>query len=254
MKQKAALWALVLLFIAGISSAAISKEDKKAAKKLLEGTLYFRIDAPCGLGRHPFGTYKFPLVEVSPTGSNTQSGEGLSAGPFHAQSIYWGVGPNDSVKFDSIKYYDEENAAELEVAGVGKSDGNDTVIKLVNILTLDDFKKAIDQAFSHVPLQEEHADWSADVKKAIADRKLMNGMTKRQVFYVTGSPESVKESEEKGKKVETWSMRQDRGAKIGFWTFSAGEKTGLPNNLRFEDGKLVGAEQATSPGGLKLDN
>jgi hypothetical protein len=245
----------VVMLLLGASvtlHAELSKQDRKAANGLLSGTLYLRIDAPCGTGRHPMGTYMFPLVEVSPDGVNTEGDMGFSGGAFHAQSTYWGVGPNDTVQLDEMDW--DGDTVEIEFEGVGQTDGNDTVLKFVNINTLDDFRKAAERAFSKVPLQDEHADWPDDVKKAIADRSLMKGMTKRQVFYITGSPESVKESEDKGKKVEVWSMRMNRGMKVGFWTVSAeSPSSGMPRTLRFVDGKLEDFE-ATGSSGLDLDH
>lgn len=244
--------AVLLLMTSGTLHAELSKQDRKAANGILAGTLYLRIDAPCETGRHPMGTYMAPLVEVSPTGVNTDGASGFSGGAFHAQSTYWGVGPNDTLQLDEMDW--DEDTVEIELEGVGKTDGNDTVIKFVNINTLADFQKAADLAFSKVPLQDEHPDWPEDIKKAIADRRLVKGMTKRQVFYVTGTPESVQESEDKGKKVEVWTMRMSRGMKMGFWVMSADNPTGgKPKTLRFVDGKLEEFE-ATGSSGVNLDN
>lgn len=245
---------LVFLFPASELFADLAKADRKAAKAYLSGTLYFRIDAPCGTGRHPMGTYKIPLVEVSPDSVNTEGDTGFSAGWYHAQSTYWGVGPNDTVQLDEMSFEDD-NSIEVEVEGVGRTEGNDTVIKFVNVNSLDDFKKAADRAFAKVPLQDEHSDWSPEIKKAIADRRLMQGMTKRQVFYVTGAPESTREAEENGKKTEIWTMRQNKGMQIGFWTVSTGNpSTGMPKTLRFVDGALTEFETSGSGGQVDLDD
>lgn len=242
----------LLAFSATSAFAQLAKADRKQAQAYLAGTLYLRIDAPCGTGRHPMGVYKFPLVEVSPEGVNTESDTGFSASAFHAQSTYWGIGPNDTVELDEVEF--DEDTAEIELTGVGRTDGNDTVIKLIGIHNLDDFKKAADRAFARKPLQDEHDDWSPEVKKAIADRRIAKGMTKRQVFYITGSPESVNEQTEDGKPVEVWTLRQSRGIKIGFWSVSSeAPGTGLPKNLRFVDGKLETFD-ASGASGLKLDD
>ena len=242
----------VLLLGSATESRALSKQDRKEAKALLSGTLYSRIDLPCGTGRHPMGTYMFPLVEVSPDGVNTEGEMGFSGGAFHAQSTYWGVGPNDTLEFDEMEF--EDDTAEIELTGVGRTDGNDTVVKFVNIRTLDDFKKAFERTFARVPLQDEHPDWPEEIRKAIGERRLVKGMTKRQVFYITGTPESVNESEEKGKKQEVWTLRQSKGMQIGFWTMKASAPaTGTPKTLRFVDGKLE-AFEASGAAGLDLDD
>lgn len=244
---------MLLLGATTALQAELPKAERKEAKAYLSGTLYMRIDVPCGTGRHPMGVYKFPLVEVSPDSVNTEGDTGFSASAFHAQSTYWAVGPNDTLELDEMEF--DEDTVEIELAGVGKTDGNDTVIKFVGIRTLDDFKKAADRAFARVPLQDEHPDWPAEIKKAVADRRLVKGMSKRQVFYVTGTPESTRESEENGKKVEVWTMRQSKGMKVGFWVFASdAPATGSPKTLRFVDGKLEDFEATGSGSGVKLDD
>lgn len=253
MKQVVVLTLAGGLLFSSVLHAGLNKAQRKEANAMLSGTLYTRIDIPCGTGRHPVGTYMYPLVEVSPDGVNTDNDSSVSAGWYHAQSTYWGIAPNDTLRFDEAEW--DEDTVEIEFEGVGRTDGNDTVIKFVGIHTLEDFKKAFDRAFSRVPLQDEHTDWSPEVKKAIADRQLMKGMTKRQVFYVIGSPEGSKESEENGKKVEVWTLRQSKGLKMGFWGFSTeGPATGVPKTLRFVDGKLENFDSASSGGGVKLDD
>jgi hypothetical protein len=252
MKQAVVLTLAGGLLFSSVLHAGINKAQRKEANAMLSGTLYTRIDIPCETGRHPMGTYMSPIVEVSPDGVNTDSESSISAGWYHAQSTYWGIAPNDTLRFDEADW--DEDTVEIELEGVGKTDGNDTVVKFVGIHTLDDFKKAFDRTFSRVPLQDEHADWSPEVKKAIADRQLVKGMTKRQVFYVTGNPEGAKESEENGKKVEVWTLRQSKGLKMGFWSFSSdGPSAGTPKTLRFVDGKLEDFN-AGGAGGVKLDD
>lgn len=242
----------LLLCVSAAGQAQLPKQERKEAKAMLSGTLYSRIDLPCGTGRHPMGTYMVPLVEVSPTGVNTDGETGFSGGMFHAQSTYWGVGPNDSLELADLEF--DEDTAEIEFEGVGRTEGNDTVVKFVGIRSLDDFKKAFERTFSKVPLQDEHPDWPEDIRKAIAERRLVKGMSKRQVFYVTGTPESVKEAEDKGKKIETWTMRMNKGMQIGFWGVSSEMPSmGLPKTLKFVDGKLE-EFQTTGSGGVNLDD
>lgn len=246
-------WLAAMLLLSTVpAQAGLTKPERKQADAYMKGTLYARIDIPSGTGRHPWGTYKVPLVEVSPEGVNTDDQTTFQAGWFHAQSTYWGIAPNDTLKYDEMEI--EDDVAEIEFEGVGETEGRDTVIKLVGINNLDDFKKAFDLAFARKPLQDEHPDWPEDIRKAIGERKLVKGMTKRQVFCVTGSPESFKESEEKGKKVEVWDLRQNKGIEMGFWVVASGkQETGLPKTLRFVDGKLEDFNTGGS-GGVKLDD
>jgi len=238
--RKIAITTTLLLLAASSVQAVLSKADRKQIKQRMKssGTLYLRMDMPCATGRHPYGTYVRPLVEVSPKGANTEAGEGFTASWWHADSTYWGVCVNDAVTFDEMDFEADEGALEIELVTLDEE--SSTVVKFVEIYTLDDFEAAFNLTFSGKPLQEEHDDWSEEVKQAIGERKLMDGMTKRQVFYVTGQPQTVDKREEEGKSVEVWHLRQNKGMKMGFWTAKAGETTGFPEAIRFEDGKLVG--------------
>ncbi len=228
---------LLALTLPSLAAAELPKKDRKlAVQKLEAGRLYLRIDAPVTQGRHPYGVYYSPIVEVSPTEVNTEAAEGASFGWYHASSTVWAVRVNDSVQFDDIEW--DEDTAEIEFEGVGAADGNDTVIKFIGINSLADFNAAFDLAFSTQPLQDEHPDWPADIRKAIADRKLVNGMTKRQAFYVVGTPAEVEKSTEEGKEIEVWTLRQ-KGMEIGFFTFNPGEPGKPAGKLKFEEGKLI---------------
>lgn len=240
------------LLMVDAAGAALSKPDRKSIKQRMKstGTLYMKLDMPCATGRHPYGTYVRPLVEVSPEGTNSEAENGVSASWWHADSTYWGVSVNDPVLFDEMEIEADEGTMEIEL--VTPDEDVSTVVKFIEIYTLDDFEAAFDRTFSDRPLQDTHDDWPEEIKKAIGDRELMNGMTKRQVYYITGAPESFEKTEEDGKKVETWSLRQDKGVQLGFWMSRVGETTGLPESLRFEDGKLVDARGSAS--GFSLDD
>jgi hypothetical protein len=76
----------------------------------------------------------------------------------------------------------------------------------------------------------------------------------RDVGYVTGTPESLEKRQEGGVEVEVWQLRQDKGMKMGYFTAKAGESTGLPASVRFEDGKLVNAVESGTSSEFDLDN
>lgn len=250
-KALIALATLIVLTIPATTAwGGLKKADKKRVKEALSGTLYMRIDAPCATGRHAFGTYKRPLVEVSPEGSNTEAEAGMSASLWHVDTTYWGISINDPVEFDEMEIDGEE--IEIELKGVDSDNG--TVIKLVQIHTFEDFEKAFDRAFARRPLQDEHDDWSAEIKKAIGERQLVNGMTKKQAYYVTGTPMSFEKREEGDTKIEIWNLRQDKGMKMGFFKFKAGQTTGFPASIRFENGKLVDAAQTGTSSSFSLDD
>jgi len=248
---------LVLLAVSGLmlapaAWAKLAKSDRKAAKQMLSGTLYMRLDAPSEIGTQPFGIYYRPLVEISPDSTTTDADRGFSFGVYHAGSTRWGISINDPVRLDELEF--EGNEVEIELDGMGPVSDEHTVIKFIHISTLSDFERAFEQAFSRVPLQEEHDDWPAEIKEAIAQRKLQDGMTRRQVYYVTGAPERFEKSEEDGKEIEVWWLRQDKGMKFGFFHHSTGEQTGLSQSIRFEDGVLVGVGTSGTRSGFSLDD
>lgn len=254
MKFFVKLTALGALMVLATPAAfgGLAKADRKAAKKMLDGTLYMRMDAPCNKGRHSWGVYYSPMIEISPESTEMDDPDAFSASMWHAGGTYWGIRINDPVEVDEIEF--DEDEVEIELEGVGVAEDEKTVIKLVGINSLEDFKAASDLAFAKQPLQDEHDDWPAEIKQSIADRKLQNGMSKRQVFYVTGAPESFETKTEDGKEIEIWNLRQTKGTKVGFWGVKTNESSGLASSLRFEDGKLVGAGTSGTRKEFSLDD
>lgn len=247
-------WVLLmtlLLLMTTATASALTKAERQEVKRMLSGPLYLKVDAPCATGRHTWGTYKRPLVEISPQEVNTDGDRTFTASWWHADSTYWGVQVNDQVELDEVEFERDDNEVEAELEATDSN--NSTVLLFVDIKTLDDFKAAFDLAFADRPLQDLHDDWSDDVKADIADRRLVNGMEKRQVFYVTGTPERFEKRQEDGKEIEIWHLRQDKGTKIGFFRAKTGESTGLPESIRFEDGKLVNVSQAGTGDTFSLD-
>lgn len=242
------------LLTTAVAFAAPPKPERKQIRQMLaSGKLYLKVDAPCVTGRHPFGVYYSPLVEVTPSGVNTEEREGVGFGMYHADSAYWGIRVNDAVRFDDLEW--DEDTVEVEFEGVDDAEDESTVIKFADIHSLADFERAFEHVFATTPLQDQHDDWPAEVKEAIADRRLTEGMTKRQVYYITGAPESFERREEDGVDVEVWRLRQRRGMKMGYFRMSTGElPSGLPEQLRFEDGALVNVVGSGTGSGFSLDN
>ena len=59
------------LVLPAVAAAQVPKPVRKQIRAMLrQGTLYARIDMPCKTGRHSWGTYKSPLVEISPNPAN----------------------------------------------------------------------------------------------------------------------------------------------------------------------------------------
>ena len=235
----------------GPAAGEISKQERKEAQRLFAGSLFLRIDAPCTKGRHPYGIYYSPLVEVSPRGANTEAGSGASFGWFHAGSTSWSARVNDEMELEELDWEEDEATVQVELEGRGRAEGHDTVLLFTEIRSLADFQAAFDRAFSRVPLQDEHPDWSPEIRQAIADRRLLNGMSKRQAFYVVGMPARVAKANENGKEIETWTL-QGQGLEIGFMSMRTGNPGAPPEAIQFENGLLVSADVATG-GQLDLD-
>ena len=250
MKRTLFTLALVALFAAQAATAELSRADQKKVNALTKGKFYLRLDAPCATGRHPYGVYHRPLIEVSPEGANTDIQNEVNVGWFHADSTDWSVRINDAVVVDSVDY--DESDVEVEVEGTDESDGRDTVVKLIHINTYADFEAAFKRVFSPVPLQDEHPDWPQEMRDAVRQRKLRDGMNKRQVFYVVGQPESVEKKTQGKVEVEIWTLRA-KGVEFGFFNSTySGPQGG--RTLRFEDGKLK-VDMTKKPGSeLDLDN
>ena len=240
-------------FMAFVSAgrAELPKSERNAVREMLGGTLYLRIDAPCRYGRQPFGTYVDALVEVTPTGSNIAE-DSTESTMWTAGGVYWGFGPNDLVKLNKVSYT-KDGKMEIWMVGMGAKKSYELGVRFANINSIADFKKAFDITFAPTPLQDEHADWSPEVKKAIAEKRLIDGMTKRQAFAIVGKPVKIEAVKEAGKDIETWSTRQSKGLMIGYWTATGGEQTGFPVTLKFVDGALTGVASVSKPAELNLD-
>lgn len=224
--------------------AELSRADVKAIKASFGGTLYLRVDAPVIAGFTGVGLAFEPLVEVSPQGSSTDKADFIPPG----RAIQWNVTINEPVKLDEIDVDSDEGEIEVELDTV-QEDSDHSVIKFVGIRSMADFQAAFDHAFARVPLQDEHPDWAAEIRQAIAERRLVAGMTKRQANYVVGMPVEVAESTEDGKQVVVWKLRAT-DFRLGLHRKSSS----LPASLRFEDGKLVKIDSGSDQSTLDLDD
>ena len=218
--------------------AELSKQERDTANRMTAGTLYLRLDVPCKYGTAGFGLNVESLLEVSPTGHDVERKLNLPS-KNKRESAYWGFFPNDVVRYGKLSFHGD--TVQLWMEGAPPND-NEVMIDFIHIQSMDDFTKAFNQTFSKVPLQDEHPDWPAEVRQAIAERKVIAGMTKEQAFAVVGTPLNVTSGEENGAKVETWFPRQDRGTVVTFRK-NKSTRTGFPALLKFVDGKLQVIEQ-----------
>ena len=243
MTHKHILGALTLgLCLTAAASAQLSSSDRNAIQEMTRGNLYLRNNVPCRFMSGGFGIGAVVLTEVSPTAVDwDQNLQAIENNPKAKRrggvdTVYWGFGPNDMIRYGKL-YYKSGDIVEMWAEGVKPKDV-ELWIRFVGIHTRDDFKKAFDLILSPVPLQDEHPDWPADIKKAVAEHRVIEGMTKTQAFAVVGTPVGIENSEEGGKKVESWFPRQDTGTS-GSWGKVLSSTTGFPTSLRFVDGKLA---------------
>ena len=205
---------------------------------MIAGTLYLRLDVPCRYGRGRWGIaaaihHVESLLEVSPAGYSVERKLALPA-KHKRDRVYWGLSPNDPVRYGKLLF--EGDTVQVWMEGV-LPDDSEMLLDFVNIRNLDDFTKAFNLTFSKVPLQDEHPEWPAEVREAIAVRKLVAGMTVEQAFCVVGKPLKVVSGEENGIQVESWFSRQQKEDELGT-RGDEGTPTGFPARLNFSGGRL----------------
>jgi hypothetical protein len=244
-----------LMLLAPISSGELAGKDRDQAKKMTQGLLYLRDNVPCRYRSGGFGIGAEVVTEVSPQGVDWDRNlkaieqEREKKKVKGVDTIYWGFGPNDKIQYGRLYYKGE--TVELWAEGVKPKD-TEIWIRFVQIKTMDDFQKAFDLILSAKPLQDEHADWPEQIRQAIAQRKLVEGMTKAQAFAVVGTPIGLDTSEEGGKKLETWFPRQETGTSGGFGKVLSAT-TGFPSSLKFVDGVLTAISEAKTGTKVNLE-
>jgi hypothetical protein len=223
--------ALIAVAIPSPGMAQLSLADREVASKMVAGRLYLKIDAPCDHGR------VVPMVEVSPTAVDLTT-KISELRPEDRPNLFWRFGPNDVANGTELRF----GMDRIRVWSEGTQPKKDQfMIDFVKIKTLDDFKKAFDLTFSTVPLQDAHPEWTAEVRQAIAARRLIEGMTPEQASAVIGAPTRAETGEEAGTPVETWYPRQQNGTRKVFR--NAVLATGFPKSLKFVAGKLAAIEK-----------
>src|ERR1035441_2336536 len=229
---RASILAAVLV---SLGAAELSSNDRNVIKDMTRGELYLRNNVPTRYRSGGFGIGAEVVTEVSPSGIDT---------------VFWGFGPNDVIRYGKL-YFKGNGVVELWAEGV-KPKNVDVWIRFVNIQNRADFKKAFDLILGPKPIQEDHPEWPQEIRKAIADHTVIEGMTKAQAFAVVGTPMRAATNDEAGKKVEIWFPRQDTGT-WGDNRKVISASTGFPAELRFVDGKLAVINQTAKPVKVNVD-
>jgi hypothetical protein len=200
--------------------AKFPEDFLQQASKMVKQKLYLRIDVP-----HRYHPQVDAAVEVSPEGVLLPSTTSTIT-----DNLWWNQLPNASVTPDKVL----QSGGALEIRN--RAVRSKFAVLFVGIKTMEDFKAAFDRTFSATPLQDAHPEWPAEVRKAVAGRYAIEGMTAEQTHCVTGVPISVEKREENGAKVEVWRLREK--ARVLRGPQGKGGATNL-ESLRFVDGKLV---------------
>jgi hypothetical protein len=254
LQAKVAMVLLVLLLAPLAVNAELSKQERAQAQTMIAGTLYLRLDVPCRYGRGRWGIsaaihHLEPLLEVSATGHDTERMLALPS-KYKRATVFWGLSPNDPVRYGKLLFNGDTVQVWMEGA---LPNSYEVILNFVHIQNLDDFTKAFNQTFSKVPLQDEHPEWSAAVRQAIAAHKVVTGMSKEQAFSVIGSPLKIAIIEQHGVKMETWFPRQDRATVVAT-RGDDGTPTGFPALLKFTDGTLQVIELKRSRSEQEVDH
>lgn len=220
---------LAVLLLSSPCWAQISDEGLREANKLVQQTLYSRIDIPCHYFKTRVAhtasvTWVEPMVEISASGVRAHSAEP----GYLPADVFWRIRPNDPVRYG--KAYRHWGGIDISVEGLPPNQ-YEVVLRFPDVTTIQAFQAALDLAFSRVPLQDAHPEWPADIRQAVADRRVIRGMTIEQAYCVLGRPART----EKNGNAETWYPRQA--------VFHSADRTemipsGFPRSVKFVDGQV----------------
>jgi len=233
--------------LAGGLSKAERKTFEADVQSAYPGTVWALKDLPVNTGFTMMAAWISPIAEVTPGGFSIQVTSMGQATLGMASTVWYGVRPNDTLTLKEVEFDDEFLV--IAFVGEGGSKGRDTKVKISGATTFAEVRPVMDQLLTATSPVDP--SWPDDIRQGIANRTLVNGMSKRQAYLVVGEPTEASTAEEEGKKVETWKLRQTCGMRIGY--AASVETTGFPQEIRFVDGKLAGIA-TTAGGGVSLDD
>lgn len=207
--------------------------------------MYALKDLPVSSGSAMGMSYISPLVEVAPTGFTIDTSAAVQTTYGGAKTVWYGVRVMDTLVFEEATY--DDGILVLAFLGSDKSKGRDTKIKVTSG-TFAEVKPVLDQLVSvKSPVDPS---WPADVRTAIDNRVVINGMTKPQAYLVVGEPTSASTMDIAGKKVDMWYPRNNNGIRFGFGVSM--EMTNYPPVVKFQDGVTIELTNSAS-GGVSLE-
>ena len=241
---------MLILMLSTAFAGGLPRKECKAftdeLKAAYSGDVWAMKDLPVNTGFTMYASWISPIAEVDPSGFRIEAQVGVSATVGSAQSVWFGVRPYDTLTFKEAGCADD--GVVIALIGTGDSKGRDTKIKITEGNTLAQVKAGLDALV--VTSDPIDPAWSDEIKQAIHNRTLVNGMTKKAAYLVVGEPSGASTKEENGKKIETWNPRQNGGMRIGYGAKT--EVTGYPTEIHFEDGLLAGLG-TTAGGGVSLE-
>lgn len=235
--------------------AGMKGKEKKAFTAEVEArfagkAVYARKDLPSYSGTTGWGPFLEPLVEVRPSGVAIDTSEAVKSGFGFAMSVWWGCHVGDALQYENIEIKDDK--IKLLFKGIGPSAGRELRIAIMDTTTLAAVSSQLDELFSTVPLLDEHPDWPEEIKAAIREDRVVEGMNKRQVYYVVGEPSNVTtQKDAEGKELEIWVPRFTDGVRMGFGVTTT--QTGFPTSITFTDGIVTAIVGGKPKGGVSLD-
>ncbi len=223
------------------AAAQLSDKNRGELEKMVPTTAYLRIDLPVVHGKQGMiASWVEPMVDVSPAGVTVRDNTGWSGSAWTGtkRALFKGFGPNDAFKFKELKFDDKDGSIDVVFEGLGPKKlkkNKDAAVRIVQARNAGEFKAALELAFSAAPLQDAHPDWPEEIRKAIAERRVIEGMTAEQVSCVAAKPGTTETLEENGSKAEIWQIAPEKRVLPG----RAPVKDAFASKLKFVDGRLA---------------
>ncbi len=225
-------------------AADLGSEIKKAMKEKAGKTWYLKTSLPYLYGRHPYGVFKRPLVTVTPAdGTDIQESPEMQGSIVHAEGRRLELRVNDPIAVKDFEWQKGEQLLDLEVAGTGAAKESEGVLRFQKMTTMADFETCWSETFSDVSIETKY-DWPDDIKKAVRNREVREGMVPEMVVVALGNPERMTTETKDSKKVEVWVFQMGEGTRMGYWTQKMGDKKEV--EVRFAEGKVIQVGTAAS--------
>jgi hypothetical protein len=216
------------------AEAQLTAKAESEIKKTIAGRHFLRIDLPVWYTAGRYAEFTDAVVEVSPSAIDYGRLGKTAPRPDSPASNFRGLGPNEPVQYGTAEF--DSGAIVVWFEGTTPKNDLQAKVRFVGVRTLDDFQSAFSRVFSKVAPQDEHPERAEEIRQAIAQRKVINGMTSEQAASAIGRPLAVIPTTESGVAGEGWVPRQENGTMI--YPRATSVFTGYPTMLKFVGGIL----------------